>query len=73
MAFSSDYVLSSTAGIPVLGHREMLQEGKPAGGEALQGGDGVVVEMQLSEEHLVVQSGRLKDKQGEQGPTVRLD
>lgn len=51
--------------IPVLGHREVLQEGKPASSEALQGGDAVVVQMQLSEEDLVVQIGGLMDEQGE--------
>lgn len=50
--------------VPVLGHREMLHEGKPTGGEALQGRDAVVVQIQLSEEDLVVQPGRLMDKQG---------
>lgn len=48
-----------------MGHREDLHEGKPAGSEALQGGDAVVIQMQLSEEDLVVQTRGLLDKQGE--------
>lgn len=51
--------------VPVLGHREMLQEGKPACSEALQGGEAVVVKLQLSEEDLVVQTGGLMVEQGE--------
>lgn len=47
--------------IPVLRHREELHEGKPPGSEALQGGDAVVVQTQLSEEDVVVQAGGLKD------------
>lgn len=43
----------------------MLQEGKPAAREALQGGDAVVIQTQLSEEDMVVQTGGLKDKQSE--------
>ncbi len=43
----------------------MLHEGKPAGSKALQGGDAVVVEVQLSEEDLIAQTGGLMNKQGE--------
>lgn len=53
--------------VPVLGHGEMLHEREPAGAEALQGGDAVVVQAQLSEEDLVVQPGRLVD--GARGQT----
>lgn len=45
---------------PVLGHGQMLQQGEPAGGQAVQAGDAVVVQQQLSEEDLVVQPGRLE-------------
>lgn len=39
---------SKMGNIPVLGHREDVHERKPAGSEALQGADAVVVQMQLS-------------------------
>lgn len=52
--------VSSCGLVPVPGHRQVLQQWKPAGGEGLQGGDAVVVQVQLSEEHLVAQPGRLE-------------
>lgn len=45
--------------LPVLGHGQMLHQWQPAGSEALEGGDAVVVQIQLSEEDLVAQPGRL--------------
>lgn len=54
--------------IPVFGHREMLHQWEPAGAEALQGRDAVVAQVQLSEEDLVVQPGRLADRaRGQRG------
>lgn len=44
-----------------MGHRELLHQWKPAGSEGLQGGDAVVVQVQLSEEDLVAEPGRLVD------------
>lgn len=52
--FSNEMLLS-----PVLGHGQMLQQGEPAGGQAVEAGDAVVVQPQLSQEDLVVQPGRL--------------
>lgn len=60
----SVYIFHRLASVPVLGHRQTLHEGQPASGEALQAGDAVVAQMQLSEEDLVVQTGRLRDKRG---------
>lgn len=51
--------------LPVLCRSEDLEEGQPAGSDSPQRGDAVVIQMQLSEEDLVVQTRRLTDKQGE--------
>lgn len=64
----SDKTLSLAApSSPVLGHGQMLQQGEPAGGQAVQAGDAVVVQPQLTEEDLVVQPGRLEGMKGRLG------
>lgn len=48
--------------LPVFGHRQMLHQREPASAEAQQGGDAVVIQVQLSEEDLVGEPGRLVDE-----------
>ena len=49
-------------GPPVLGHVKAAEQRQPAAGQALQAGDAVVLQAQLSQQHVVLQTGSLQER-----------